>query len=64
MQQLFLRYEESKGRHVVAKDNIKRGDVLFVEKAFISAPLMKEKSSEQLVDKCYGCFKDTRASIP
>ncbi|CAH0547824.1 unnamed protein product [Brassicogethes aeneus] len=58
-----ISYEQSKGRHVTASKNIKKGDVLFVEKAFIFAPVFKE-NKELYPFKCYNCLKDTLSCIP
>lgn len=56
-------YEKSKGRHVIARKNIQKGDVLFVEKALIFAPVFKE-NKELYPFKCYNCLKDTLSCIP
>lgn len=56
-------YDKSRGRHVVARKNIRKGDVLFVEKAFIVAPGYKE-NKEFYSFKCYYCVKDIISSIP
>ncbi|VEN37449.1 unnamed protein product [Callosobruchus maculatus] len=37
-----ISYDKTKGRHVVASKNIQKGEVLFIEKAFIFAPVFKE----------------------
>nr|CAI5865840.1 unnamed protein product [Callosobruchus analis] len=37
-----ISYEKIKGRHVVARKNIQKGEVLFIEKAFIFAPVFKD----------------------
>ncbi|KAJ8910841.1 hypothetical protein NQ315_015576 [Exocentrus adspersus] len=58
-----MSYNKVKGRHVVAKKQIRKGDVLFVEKAFIFAPVFKE-SKEFYSFKCYNCLKDIISSIP
>lgn len=47
----------------MARKNIKKGDVLFVEKAFIVAPGYKE-NKEFYSFKCYYCVKDIISSIP
>lgn len=58
-----LNYDEQKGRHVVANENIKTGDVLFVEKAFSFAPVFKKKQEFYLF-KCFYCLKDVISGIP
>ncbi|XP_030763066.1 SET and MYND domain-containing protein 4-like [Sitophilus oryzae] len=58
-----MSYDKSKGRHVLAKTNIRKGDVLFIEKAFIFAPVFKE-NKEFYSFKCYNCLKDIISSIP
>ncbi|XP_019867309.1 SET and MYND domain-containing protein 4 [Aethina tumida] len=60
---LKMSYEKSKGRHVIARKNIQKGDVLFVEKALIFAPVFKE-NKELYPFKCYNCLKDTLSCIP
>uniref|UniRef100_A0A6P7GUW0 SET and MYND domain-containing protein 4-like n=1 Tax=Diabrotica virgifera virgifera TaxID=50390 RepID=A0A6P7GUW0_DIAVI len=56
-------YDKEKGRHVVAAKNITKGEVLFIEKAFIFAPVFKE-SKEFYSFKCYSCLKDIISSVP
>ncbi|XP_057661790.1 SET and MYND domain-containing protein 4-like isoform X1 [Diorhabda carinulata] len=56
-------YDKTRGRHVVATKNISKGDVLFVEKAFIFAPVFKE-NKEFYSFKCYSCLKDIISSVP
>lgn len=43
-----------KGRYVVANRDIKRGQILFVEKAFAFVPLCHIKS-----DNCYNCCRSS-----
>jgi len=45
-----VKYTPEKGRYVVANRDIKRGQILFVEKAFAFVPLCYVKS-----DICYNC---------
>lgn len=52
---LDLIYTKTKGRHVVAKTDIKIGDVLFVEKPFALVALK---------DVCYNCCIETIAPVP
>nr|CAI5865838.1 unnamed protein product [Callosobruchus analis] len=58
-----ISYEKIKGRHVVARKNIQKGEVLFIEKAFIFAPVFKD-NREFHPFKCYNCLKDVISSIP
>ncbi|CAG9864473.1 unnamed protein product [Phyllotreta striolata] len=58
-----MSYDKSKGRHVVATNPIKKGEVLFIEKAFIFAPVFKE-NKEIYSFKCYSCLKDIISSVP
>lgn len=58
-----MRYDKLRGRHVAANKNIRKGDVLFMEKAFIFAPVFKE-NKEFYSFKCYNCLKDIISSIP
>ncbi|KAJ8964737.1 hypothetical protein NQ314_004668 [Rhamnusium bicolor] len=58
-----MRYDKIRGRHVLAKKQIQKGDVLFIEKAFIFAPVFKE-NKEFYSFKCYNCLKDIISSIP
>ncbi|XP_066256363.1 SET and MYND domain-containing protein 4-like [Euwallacea similis] len=58
-----MSYDKTRGRHVVSTKNIKRGDVLFVEKAFICAPVFKD-NKEFIPFKCYYCLKDVLSSVP
>ncbi|XP_012526872.1 SET and MYND domain-containing protein 4 [Monomorium pharaonis] len=46
-----VKYTAEKGRHVIANKDIKRGQVLFVEKAFAFVPLSHIK------DICYNCCR-------
>lgn len=47
-----IKYAPEKGRYVVANRDIKRGQILFVEKAFAFVPLAHIK-----VDICYNCCR-------
>ncbi|KAL1516683.1 hypothetical protein ABEB36_000563 [Hypothenemus hampei] len=60
---LRLSYDACKGRYVTANKSITKGDVLFVEKAFIFAPVFKE-NKEFYSFKCYNCLKDIISSVP
>ncbi|KAH1003901.1 SET and MYND domain-containing protein 4 isoform X1 [Dendroctonus ponderosae] len=60
---LKMSYDKIRGRHVIAQKSIQRGDVLFVEKAFIFAPVFKE-NKELYSFKCYNCLTDIISSIP
>lgn len=59
----FFSYDETRGRHVLAKKNIRKGEVLFVEKAFLFAPIFKDEK-EFHPFKCYNCLKDVISSVP
>lgn len=61
--EIFFSYDKERGRHVLAKKRIQKGDILFVEKAFIFAPVFKD-SKEFYSFKCYNCLKDIISSIP
>lgn len=56
-------YDKVRGRHVVANTKIHKGDVLFIEKAFIFAPVFRE-NKEFYLFKCYNCLKDIIITIP
>jgi hypothetical protein len=58
-----MSYNKNSGRHIVASTNIRRGDILFIEKAFIFAPVFKE-NKEFYSFKCYNCLKDIISSVP
>lgn len=58
-----FRYSKSQGRYIVANTNIRRGDILFIEKAFIFAPVFKE-NKEFFSFKCYHCLRDIISSVP
>lgn len=60
---LKMSYDETRGRHVLAKKNIRKGEVLFVEKAFLFAPIFKDEK-EFHPFKCYNCLKDVISSVP
>lgn len=56
-------FDKVRGRHVVANTKIRKGDVLFIEKAFIFAPVFRE-NKEFYSFKCYNCLRDIIISIP
>lgn len=56
-------YDKVKGRHVIAKKKVDRGDILFIEKAFVFAPIFRENKDFHPC-KCYNCLKDVISSIP
>ncbi|CAH1968869.1 unnamed protein product [Acanthoscelides obtectus] len=58
-----ISYEKSKGRHVIASKKIHKGELLFIEKAFIFAPVFKEDKCFYPF-KCYNCLNDVISSIP
>ncbi|KAK5640019.1 hypothetical protein RI129_010830 [Pyrocoelia pectoralis] len=58
-----LNYDKVRGRHVVAKQKLEVGDILFVEKPFVFAPIFNEKK-ELSVTRCYNCLKLIYSSIP
>lgn len=60
---IICSYTKEKGRHIIADRNITRGDILFIEKAFIFAPVFKE-NKEFYSFKCYNCLKDLISCIP
>ncbi|KAF5304647.1 hypothetical protein FQR65_LT07929 [Abscondita terminalis] len=59
-----LNYDKARGRHVIANEDIRVGDVLFVEKPFIFAPVFVNETMEMLTTKCYNCLKTVFSSIP
>lgn len=60
---VYSRYDRIRGRHVVANRKIKRGDVLFIEKAYFTAPIFTQIHEIVLV-KCYYCLNDVKSPIP
>ncbi|KAB0792442.1 hypothetical protein PPYR_14401 [Photinus pyralis] len=58
-----LRYDEIRGRHVVANKRLKPGDILFVEKPFVFAPVFND-DKELSLTRCYNCLKLIYSSIP
>ncbi|GJQ79653.1 hypothetical protein Trydic_g5809 [Trypoxylus dichotomus] len=58
-----LRSNTKKGRYVVAERSIRRGDIIFVEKAFAISPIFN-KNLELCSNKCYYCLKNNQALIP
>lgn len=61
---MYFRYDDKKGRHVLASKSINVGDVLFVEKAFVFAPGFDAESAELKLDACYNCLRRTLNGIP
>ncbi|XP_045465214.1 SET and MYND domain-containing protein 4-like isoform X2 [Harmonia axyridis] len=59
-----LRFNEEKGRHVVAKQTIKKGDTLFIEKAFAFGPIFDEHSRTMHMLKCHECLNDIYCGVP
>ena len=52
-----------KGRHVVANTDIKMGDTIFVEKAFIFAPIYGD-NFKFTARRCYDCLDSSKSFIP
>ncbi|KAK4872965.1 hypothetical protein RN001_014994 [Aquatica leii] len=59
-----LSFDKLRGRHVIANIDIKPGDVLFVEKPFVFAPVFVNDNIEMSSTKCYNCLKTIYSSIP
>ncbi|KAK9882070.1 hypothetical protein WA026_018917 [Henosepilachna vigintioctopunctata] len=58
-----LRYNKFKRRHVVAKENISKGDILFLEKAFIFSLIFDVETRDINTEICYHCLKQTVSGI-
>ncbi|XP_044254997.1 SET and MYND domain-containing protein 4-like [Tribolium madens] len=58
-----MSYNKDKGRHIVASTDINRGELLFIEKAFVFAPVFKE-NKEFYSFKCYNCLNDIVSGVP
>ncbi|XP_044752058.1 SET and MYND domain-containing protein 4-like isoform X2 [Coccinella septempunctata] len=59
-----IRYNEQKGRYVVAEQTIPKGDIIFIEKAFAFANIFDEHSRMMNMFKCYQCLKNTYSGVP
>lgn len=57
-------YNEQSGRHVKANKKLNPGDVIFVEKPLIFAPVFINESMGLSHDKCYNCLKTVSSCIP
>ncbi|KAL3285325.1 hypothetical protein HHI36_019434 [Cryptolaemus montrouzieri] len=58
------RYDTERGRHVIAKQSISKGDLLFLEKAFAFGTIFEEQTRDVSVEKCYHCLKNVFCGIP
>ncbi|KAF5285531.1 hypothetical protein FQA39_LY16596 [Lamprigera yunnana] len=56
-------FDNKRGRHVVAKEDIEVGNVLFVERPFIFANVFNEQI-DFCFTKCYHCLKTIYSSVP
>lgn len=59
----FNRSNSEKGRYVLAEKDVKRGDILFVEKAYAFAPIFDDNLNLPH-DRCYYCLIQNIALIP
>ncbi|KAF5300524.1 hypothetical protein FQA39_LY19146 [Lamprigera yunnana] len=58
-----INLNNKRGRHVVAKEDIEVGNVLFVERPFIFANVFNEQI-DFCFTKCYHCLKTIYSSVP
>lgn len=59
----FCRYDQTRGRHVRTNRDIQAGEVLFVEKAFITSVLYKNLEDPYVVI-CHYCLAKLTSSVP
>lgn len=59
-----FRYDDMRGRHVVANKAINAEEILFVEKAFVFAPIFINEDMDLQPRKCYHCLRNFVNPIP
>ncbi|KAF2906131.1 hypothetical protein ILUMI_00047 [Ignelater luminosus] len=59
-----LDYDEQRGRYVKANKKLNSGDIIFIEKPLIFAPVFINEYMDLPFDKCYNCLKTTLSCIP